>query len=51
MIDMMTLLLLLLLQLHAPKSLNDQPIPSISQFTTLVEKDEAKQKQEQEQDD
>jgi hypothetical protein len=49
MIDM--LLLLLLLQLHAPKSLNDQPIPSISQFTTLLEKDEAKQKQEQEQDD
>jgi hypothetical protein len=48
MIDMMTLLVLL--QLHAPKSLNDQPIPSISQFTTLVEKDEAKQKQEQEQE-
>jgi hypothetical protein len=39
MIDMM--MLLLLMQLHAPKSLNDQPIPSISQFTTLLEKEEA----------
>jgi hypothetical protein len=47
MIDM----LLLLLLLHAPKCLNDQPIASISQFTTLLEKDEAKQEQEQEQDD
>jgi hypothetical protein len=41
----------MLLLLHAPKCLNDQPIASISQFTTLLEKDEAKQKQEQEQDD